>query len=145
MYDAIVFSMLQFEHEPGRKALVILTDGDDHESRYGPKYCAALAQDLGVPIYIIGLDGLDSYRRAYSKKDLHRVTDDTGGRLYFVGSIQELDAAYAQIQTELRSQYSLSFYADHDLTPKERREVGVRLRQPGLSARTVVGARKSQL
>ena len=144
MYDAIVFSMLQFEQQPGRKALVVLTDGDDHESRYGPKYCAEAAQDTGVPIYIIGLDGLDSYRRTYSKKDLRRVTEGTGGRLYFVDSIPALDTAYAQIQAELRSQYSLSFYTDRDLTPKERREVSVRVRGEGLTARTVVGASRPQ-
>ena len=144
MYDAVVFSMLQFERQGGRKALVVLTDGDDHESRYGPKYCAELAQELGVPIYVIGLGNLDTFRRTYSKKDLRRITEDTGGRLYFVDSIPELDEAYAQIQAELRSQYSLSFYSDRDLTPEERREIIVRLRSDQLEARTVVGTRPSR-
>ena len=144
MYDAIVFSMLQFERQPGRKALVVLTDGDDHESRYGPKYCAELAQDTGVPIYVIGLGALDTFRRTYSKKDLRRITEGTGGRLYFVDSIQELDEAYAQIQAELRSQYSLSFYTERDLTSEERREIRVRVRPEGLEARTVVGPGSSQ-
>ena len=141
MYDAVVFSMLQFEREGGRKALVILTDGDDHESRFGPKYCVELAHKTGVPIYIIGLGALDSIRRAYSKKELRRVTSETGGRLYLVDSLDELGAAYAQINAELRSQYSLSFYADRDLSDAERREVEVEIRRPGLSARTVVGSR----
>ena len=141
LYDAAVFSMLQFERERGRKALVILTDGDDHESRFGPKYCIELAQKTGVPIYIIGLGALDSLRRAYSKKDLRRMTSETGGRLYIVDSLAELDAAYAQINAELRSQYSLSFYADRDLDDAERRRVKVEIQRPGISARTVVGSR----
>ena len=142
LYDAVVFSMLQFERESGRKALVILSDGDDHESRFGPKYCIELAHKTGVPIYIIGLGALDSFRRTYSEKDLRRVTSRTGGRLYIVDSLAELDAAYAQINAELRSQYSLSFYADRDLSAAERREVKVEIKRPGLSARTVVGSRQ---
>ncbi len=140
LYDAAVFSMLQFERESGRKALVILTDGDDHESRFGPKYCIELAHKTGVPIYIIGLGRLDTSRRTYSKKELRRVTAETGGRLYIVDSLAELDEAYAQINAELRSQYSLSFYTDRDLDDAERRKVEVQIRRPGLSARTVVGS-----
>ncbi len=140
MYDAIVFSMLQFERQGGRKALVVLTDGDDLDSRFGPKYCVDLAHKTGVPVYIIGLDGLDSYERRYSKKDLRKVTEGTGGRLYFVESFDALDQAYAQINAELRSQYSLSFYTDSDLDDTERRDVEVRVNRPGLSVRTVIGA-----
>ncbi len=143
LYDAIVFSMLQFEREAGRKALVILSDGDDHESRFGPKYCVELARRTGVPIYIIGLGALDTLRRTYRKKDLRRVTEETGGRLYFVDSLAELDEAYAQINAELRSQYTLSFYADSDLDATERREVEVEIRRPGVTARTVVGSGRS--
>ena len=140
LYDATVFSMLQFERESGRKALVILSDGDDHESRFGPKYCIELAHKTGVPVYIIGLGALDIIRRTYSEKELRRVTSETGGRLYIVDSLAELDQAYAQINAELRSQYSLSFYAERDLDNAERRAVEVDIRRPGLSARTVVGS-----
>ena len=143
LYDAIVFSMLQFEREAGRRALVILSDGDDHESRFGPKYCIELARKTGVPIYIIGLGALDTLRRTYSKKELRRVTSETGGRFYAVDSFEELDQAYAQINAELRSQYSLSFYTDDDLDDAERREVEVRLSRPDLTARTVVGASRT--
>ncbi len=143
LYDAIVFSMLQFERVRGRKALVILTDGDDYESRFGPRYCADLGQRAGVPIYIVGLGQLDVLRRAYSKSDLRKVTSETGGRFYLVNSLQELDAAYAQINAELRSQYTLTFYTDRDLDAKERRAVTVEIGRPGLEARTVVGAQRS--
>jgi VWFA-related protein len=142
MYDAIVFSMLQFEKQPGRKALVVLTDGDDHDSRYGPKDCLEYGQSAGVPIYVIGLGGLDGLRRAYSVSDLERVTARTGGRLYFVESLEELQWAYDEINAELRSQYSLTFYADADLSPEERRKVEVRLARPGLEPRTVLGSRR---
>ena len=139
MYDAIIFSMLQFERQRERKALVVLTDGDDHESRYGPKDCVELGQRSGVPIYVIGLGALDSFRRTYRTSDLKKVTGETGGRLYFVESLEELQWAYAEINAELRSQYSLTFYTDRDLTDEERRQVDVKIARKGLEARTVLG------
>lgn len=140
MYDAIVFSMLQFDKERGRKALVVLTDGDDHESRYGPKDCVDLGQDGGVPIYIIGLGALDSFQRSYRTNDLKKVTSETGGRLYFVESLEELQWAYAEINAELRSQYALTFYADTDLNNEDRRKVKVEMKRRDLKARTVLGS-----
>ena len=98
-----------------------------------------MAERLGVPIYIIGLGAIDHLRRTYSQRDLERVTSQTGGRLYFVESFEELGLAYAEINAELRSQYTLSFYADDDLTDEERREVRVKIDGKGLAAKTVLG------
>ncbi len=139
MYDAVVFSLLQFEQHPGRRALVVLTDGDDIDSRYGPKHCAEMARQTGVPVYVIGLGALDTLRRTYSKRDLRNVTEDTGGRLYFVESFEELAQAYAQINAELRSQYSLGFYVEEDLSDAQKRKVEVQVPK-GMTARTVIGA-----
>ena len=54
--------------------------------------------------------------------------------------MEELGDAYAQINAELRSQYTLTFYSDRDLSDEERREVEVKIGRKGLEARTVVGA-----
>lgn len=143
LYDAIVFSMLQFEPEEGRKALVVLSDGDDRDSRFGPRRAIEVGHQWGVPIYLIGLGELDTLQRFYPKRELRAITEETGGRLYFVDSLGELDAAYAQIKNELRSQYSLSFYADRDLSDEERRQVTVRVDRSGATVRTVVGKRRA--
>jgi len=140
LYDAVVFSMLQFEREPGRKALVVLTDGDDRDSRFGPRACVDYGTKLGVPIYVIGLGNLDFLARSYPKGELRRITGNTGGEFFLVESLDELGAAYAQIAAELRNQYALAFYADTDLSDEERRQLEVRLRREGLEARVVVGA-----
>ncbi|MEM6792505.1 MAG: VWA domain-containing protein [Acidobacteriota bacterium] len=138
MFDAVVFSLLQFEGRTGRRALVVLTDGDDIESRFGPKQCAEMARTSGVPVYVIGLGSLDTLRRTLPKSDLRHLTEKTGGRLFFVDTFEQLADAYAQINAELRGQYSLSFYADGDLTDEERDEIEVRVPR-GLEARSVVG------
>ncbi len=140
LYDAVVFSMVQFEEQPGRKALVVLSDGDDRESRYGPKHCVEYGQRAGVPVYLIGLGALDDFVRNLPKGELRKITRGTGGRLFLVDGLPELGQAYARIQEELRSQYTVSFYTETDLTAEEKRELTVRLKRPGLTARTVVGA-----
>lgn len=138
MYDAVVFSMLQFERQRGRRALVILTDGDDLDSRFGPKQVVEMAQGAGVPVYLIGLGQLDTLYRSYDKTALRKLTGETGGRLWFVDSFEELAGAYAQINAELRSQYTLGFYADEDLTDEQRRQVKVKVGGKGYEVRTVV-------
>ena len=140
MYEAVVFSLLHFERQAGRRALVVLTDGDDLESRFGPKQCAEMAQEAGVPVYLIGLGGLDTLRRTFSKSDLRKLTDRTGGRLYMVETFEELAGAYAEINAELRSQYSLAFYTSQDLSEEQKRQIEVKVRGDGYSARLVVGA-----
>ena len=139
MYDAIVFSLLQFENRAGRRALVVLSDGDDIDSRFGPKQCIEMARDAGVPVYVIGLGSLDTLRRSLPKRELRQITRETGGNLFFVDTFEQLAEAYAQINAELRSQYSLGFYTEADLTDEQKREVEVRV-EGGYEARTVVGA-----
>lgn len=138
MYDAVVFALLQFEAHAGRRALVVLTDGDDLDSRFGPTNSAQMAREAGVPVYIIGLGAFGGFERSFSKRDLRTLTGDTGGGLYFVDSFEELADAYARINAELRSQYSLGFYAERDLTTSERSKVKVEVPK-GMAARTVVG------
>ncbi len=138
LYDAIVFSMLQFEREGGRRALVVLTDGVDLESRFGPRDCIAYGQRLGVPIYLIAMKTLGGEK--FPRKVLERVTGQTGGGLYLIDSIENLPATYETIETDLRSQFALSFYTDQDLTAKERATIEVEVAVPDSNVRVVVGS-----
>ena len=140
MYDAIVFGLLQFEEQSGRRALVILTDGDDLDSRFGPGQSAEMARDAGTLVYIIGLGALDGLPRTFAKSDLKKVTEGTGGRLFLVDTFEQLDLAYEVINRELRSQYTLSFYTDGDLTDEQKKAVKVEVKgRKDLQVRTVIG------
>lgn len=141
MFDSIIFSMLEFPPGRGRRALVLLTDGDDYRSRFGPNRCVRLGRDLGVPVYIVSLadPGLLIGGSRRSGRDdlleLEAVTGKTGGRLYFVAGFDELRRAYAEIGAELRSQHLLTFYVDGDLSPADRDRIEVE----------VAGQKKSQV
>ena len=137
LYDAIVFSMLQFERQSGRKALVVLTDGADLDSRFGPKDCIAYGRRLGVPIYLLALDNQGISR--FPERELRRIAQETGGDLLFADGIEQLAATYERINAELRSQYALTFYSADDLTEAERRAVAVSVSRAGARVRSVVG------
>ncbi|TNF78277.1 MAG: VWA domain-containing protein [Acidobacteria bacterium] len=139
LYDAIIFSLLQFEEASGRKALVLLTDGDDYRSKYGPRRCIQYGRQLGVPVYIISLGAMQSPRRGFRRIDLEGITEGTGGKVFYISEMAELSGAYAQINDELRSQYVLAFATDHPLTDEEFSAIDVKVTDKELSVRTVVG------
>ncbi len=138
IYDSVVFSVLHFEQGRGRKALVILTDGDDYQSRYSPRRAIGDAQDAGVPVYVIVLGEGKQARRILKTGDLDHLTAKTGGRVFLTSQPGDLEKAYAQIDAELRSQYLLTFYAEPD---GQDLDIEVRIDRPGAKARTVIGGR----
>lgn len=154
LYDAVIFSLLEFSESPGRRALVMLTDGDDYKSRFGANRSIQYARRMGVPVYLVVLardggavDPLLGGRRAptlsirgSTRMELEAVTQETGGRLYFAHGIDQLPAVYAEIDRELRSQYLLTFYSETELSEEQRRKIDVKVQGRGLEARTVVGA-----
>lgn len=137
LYDSVIFSLLEFDEGRGRKALVVLTDGDDQGSRFGPNRVIEYAEELGVPVYVIGLQDPVNLR-GLNRMELEAVTRETGGRLYFASGTDDLRQAYAEIEAELRSQYLLTFYVEEALSEEERRGIRVEVRGKGLSVRTVV-------
>ncbi len=140
LYDAVVFSMLQFEQVGGgRRALVVLSDGDDVDSHFGPRRCIEFGRKLGVPIYSLGLAGIEDPRRGRRKIDLEGISEATGGRVFYINQIEQLPEAYAQIQRELRSQYILAFATDRRLEPDEIDDLEVKVGRRGVEVRTVIG------
>ncbi len=139
LYDAIVFSLLQFEDAPGRRALVLLSDGDDYRSRFGWKRTWQNAKESTVPIYVIGLGGLDPERASFRKDDLEVIAKDSGGRVFYVESMDEVRAAYDIIGKELRSQYVLGFTTDGTLDGGALSRISVKSKKSGVKIRAVVG------
>ena len=152
LYDSILFSLLQFDGQQGRRGLVVLTDGYDIDSQADPERAVEFGKRLGVPVYILALDSQGSGRlpgRGISTgiddagaavQTLHLVTDPTGGRLYRVGSPEQIARAFTLINAELRNQYVLTYYTD--TPPEPGRPPRVEIDAPGhkgLRAKVVFG------
>jgi VWFA-related protein len=148
IYDATVFSLAQFENEPGRRALVLLTDGRDYGSRFSTRRCVQEARRLGVPLYVIVLNNLgylpNSWQPGKQQQkllpvdaNLQTLTMQTGGRLFNLAGTEDLKNVYATINSELRSQYLLAFSTEERLDEKDLRAIEVEVGGKGLEVRTV--------
>ena len=136
LHDALVFSLYQMRGVRGRRALVLLSDGDDTASLVPWQDVMTYAQRAGVAIYAIGLD-IGSGSIGIRNK-LQSLAAETGGRALFVDQASELAGAYDLIERELRSQYFLAFAPDPPPQEGERHEIELKV-SGGHRARTARG------
>ncbi|MEO1085891.1 MAG: VWA domain-containing protein, partial [Acidobacteriota bacterium] len=136
LYDAIIFTLHYFSGLKGKRAMVVLTDGEDSVSDYPFDDAIEFARRIGVSIYIIGLDFGTTTQDGRTK--LYALARETGGETFFIDGVRQLEKVYAQIQSELRSQYLLGYQSTTKGTGF--REVQVELPgRRGLDAKTIRG------
>jgi VWFA-related protein len=139
LYDAIwLASGDVMEKQQGRKAIIVLTDGVDRGSKESLQSAIEAAQRADTLVYSILFKGEEGHRgggggfggmhggmgpmggggrrqyprqeeRPDGKKILQQISEETGGRLFEVSGKQPIDKIYAQIEEELRNQYSLGY------------------------------------
>jgi VWFA-related protein len=112
MYDAIYYACrdkLMQDKSPGvtRRAIILLSDGDDNQSRISREEAVEMAQRAEVIIYAISTN--TSGQKTRGDKILEHFADETGGKAFFPFKIQDVADAFSQIQDELRSQYDVSY------------------------------------
>jgi VWFA-related protein len=131
LYDAINLAANEkMNQETGRKAMIILTDGDDEGSRtkIGDAIAAANRNNIIVYVILIADRGFyGGFGMGYSGYSAaKRISDETGGRLIDVGNNgPKLQAAFEQIQDELRTQYVASYTPSNTKLDGTFRKVGV--------------------
>jgi VWFA-related protein len=90
-----------------RRAIILLSDGDDNQSRVSRDEAVEMAQKAEVIVYTISTN--TSGQKLKGDKVLEYFAEETGGRAFFPFKIQDVSDAFSQIQDELRSQYALSY------------------------------------
>ena len=119
LYDAIELAATEkLNQETGRKAMIILTDGQDEGSRTKIGEAIAAAERNNVIVYVILIADREMYWDSgegyFGYSAAKRISDETGGRVIDVGNNgKKLEAAFQQIQDELRTQY-LATYVPSD-------------------------------
>lgn len=137
LYDSVIMALYQFRALPGRKAVVILTDGKDNRSHVDYETLLRYARSAKVPVYFIGLS--ISFIEVGLKSKLSELSGETGGEVFYVKNAAGLPEIYKKIESELRSSYFLA-YTTHSTKPKtEFRAVDVKVRDPKLKVRTIRG------
>jgi VWFA-related protein len=118
LYDAIYHAchdklLKEQSDRPQRKAIIVLSDGDDNQSEYTLAQAVEMAQRAEVIIYAISTD--DSGLVLRGDKNLEKIAAATGGRAFFPFKMKDIKNSFAAIEDELRSQYVVSYHpADFD-------------------------------
>ncbi len=94
-------------HEPARKAMVVISDGDDNQSHAYLEDAIKECQRAETTVYAISTNVSPSRDRG--DDTLQKIADATGGRAYFPNRVEDMPVSFGQIQQELRSQYALSY------------------------------------
>lgn len=112
MYDAVYTAcrdklLSQRGPEPVRKAMILITDGDDNQSRVHEEEAIKECQRAETIIYAISTNWTPS--RGRGDKVLADMATATGGQVFFPPSVEEMSSSFKDIQAELRSQYLLTY------------------------------------
>ncbi len=99
--------LLMDSAEHTRRAIILLTDGDDTISQVKMTEAIELAQKAEALVYAIGIG--DRYSFGVNEGALRKISDKTGGRAYFPHNERELKDAFAQIQRDLRERYLVAY------------------------------------
>jgi VWFA-related protein len=93
--------------EPVRKAIILLSDGDDNQSRVHLDEAIKMCQRSETIIYGISTNWTPS--RGEGDKVMSQLAGDTGGQTFFPPSVEEVSTSFHSIEEELRSQYALTY------------------------------------
>ena len=135
LYDAIYLSARDLEPREGRKVVVIITDGGDTASAkdvHAALEAAQLADAVIYPVVVVPITN-DAGRNIGGEHALQFMAEGTGGRPFLPSLGAELDKAFGEIITELRTQYLLGFYPHNaPLTKDPFHKLEVRVGRPEL-------------
>jgi Ca-activated chloride channel family protein len=141
LYDAVNQSMQQLKGIPGRRVVLVFTDGDDNSSKVGSGEVTDRGRLEDVMVYSVGLENeyFDGSRRVRSSPDrgLKHLSEETGGGFFLLKKTDELTSTFTRVAQELHSQYVIGFTPQ--LLDGKIHKLEVRLKKPGMIAR----ARKS--
>lgn len=139
MYDAVYMGLDQIkEAKNEKKALIVITDGEDNSSRYSPSEVREFAKESDVQIYAIGEEG----KLGYGRTEIQNLVSMTGGRTFFPNNFNELDYYIDLIHAELRTQYVLGYVPTNKVHDGKWRKIKVKLDAPKGLPKLVVHAKE---
>jgi VWFA-related protein len=144
-YDAVYLASDEvMKKQTGRKALILLTDGEDRGSKISLAeaissceraetlaYSVRIADDESASMRGFGGPG-HGMQRTDGKKILQQISHSTGGAYFEVSKKKSVDQIYSQIEEELRNQYSLGYSSDRPASDAGFRKIALTVDRKGL-------------
>jgi VWFA-related protein len=130
LYDAVYLASREvLSHEVGRKAMIILTDGQDQGSNTRLTEAIEIAQKADAIVYVILCADRGFYGGGYyGDREMRKLTEETGGRVIDAGNHPEkMRDAFAQLANELRNQYAIGYTPTNQTKDGSFRKVEIRV------------------
>ncbi len=122
LYNALLLSLRDAAKVPGRKVVIVFSNGPDNASMVAPDDVRAVAEDEGIPIYVISTNEVN--KDAVSSGVFRRISQRTGGKAYFAKTWQKQIEAFESIREDLGNSYTVTYYPQAN--PNEGfRKIGV--------------------
>jgi VWFA-related protein len=139
LYNCLLLTLRDASKVPGRKVVIVFSNGPDNASMVAPDDVRAVAEDEGIPIYVISTSELT--RDPVSSSIFKRISTSTGGKSYFAKTWQKQIEAFESIREDLGNSYTVTYYPQPnsnegfrsihvELTPEVMKKYKVRVR-PG--------------
>jgi Ca-activated chloride channel family protein len=139
LYDAVYMGLDHIKSGKNEKrALIIITDGEDNSSRYSSAEVKEFARESDVQIYGIGEEG----KLGYGRSEIQNIVAMTGGRAFFPNNFNELDYYIDLIHAELRNQYVLGYAPTNKKHDGKWRKLRVKLEPPEGLPKLIVHAKE---
>jgi VWFA-related protein len=142
MYDALYFAcrdklLKQEQTGPVRRAIILLSDGEDNLSHVTREEAIDMAARAEVIVYTISTN--ISGMKGKGDKVLERIAEATGGRAFFPFQMRDVSDAFLSIQEELRSQYAVAYKPANFTADGRYRTIEIQAQDKGLKVRTRKG------
>jgi VWFA-related protein len=139
LYNCLLLTLRDAAKVPGRKVVIVFSNGPDNASMVAPDDVRAVAEDEGIPIYVISTNEVS--KDPISSNIFKRISNNTGGKSYFAKTWQKQVEAFESIREDLGNSYTVTYYPQPnpnegfrrirvELTPEAAKKYKVRAR-PG--------------
>ncbi len=108
LYNALLLTLRDAADVPGRKVVIVFSNGPDNASMLAPDDVRTVAENEGIPIYVISTNEVNSDE--ISSSVFRRITDRTGGEAFFARTWQRQVEAFESIRESLGNSYTVTYY-----------------------------------
>jgi len=108
LYNALLLTLRDAAKVPGRKVVIVFSNGPDNASMVAPDDVRAVAEDEGIPIYVISTNEVN--KDPISSGVFKRISSRTGGRSFFAKTWQKQIEAFESIREDLGNSYTMTYY-----------------------------------
>jgi Ca-activated chloride channel homolog len=119
LYNALLLALRDASKVPGRKVVIVFSNGPDNASMVAPDDVRAVAEDEGIPIYVISTSEVN--KDPVSSNVFRRISSRTGGKAFFARTWQKQVEAFESIREDLGNSYTITYYPQNNPNENFRR------------------------